>query len=59
MGGEAGNILAYPASRVVGGVLFSSNPHCHNEEGWDRGRYCVYHNLETWRRIVSAAGAAI
>jgi SAM-dependent methyltransferase len=38
------------------GVLFSSNPRGHNEEGWSRGRYSVYHDLETWRRYVSAAG---
>ena len=38
------------------GVLFSSNPRGHNEEGWSRGRYGVYHDLETWRRYVSAAG---
>jgi SAM-dependent methyltransferase len=38
------------------GVLFSSNPHGHNEEGWSGGRYGVYHDLETWRRYVSAAG---
>lgn len=39
-----------------GGVLFSSNPHGQNEEGWNRGCYCVYHDLEAWRRYVSAAG---
>src|SRR3984893_15918306 len=33
-----------------GGVLFSSNPHGRNEEGWDRGRYGAYHDLEAWRR---------
>jgi SAM-dependent methyltransferase len=44
------------ASLKPGGVLFSSNPHGHNEEGWNRGRYGVYHDLETWRRFVSAAG---
>ncbi|HYN11849.1 MAG TPA: class I SAM-dependent methyltransferase [Burkholderiales bacterium] len=38
------------------GVLFSSNPHGRNEEGWNRGRYGAYHNLETWRRYLSAAG---
>jgi len=38
------------------GVLFSSNPHGHNEEGWNRGRYGAYHDLETWRRYLSAAG---
>ena len=38
------------------GVLFSSNPHGDNEEGWNRGRYGAYHDLETWRRYLSAAG---
>ena len=33
-----------------------SNPHGHNEEGWNGGRYGVYHDLDTWRRYVSAAG---
>ena len=38
------------------GVLFSSNPHGHNEEGWNRGRYGAFYDLETWRRYMSAAG---
>ena len=38
------------------GVLFSSNPRGNNEEGWNRGRYGAYHDLETWRRYLSAAG---
>jgi SAM-dependent methyltransferase len=38
------------------GVLFSSNPHGHNEEGWNNGRYGAYHDLETWRRFMEAAG---
>jgi SAM-dependent methyltransferase len=49
-------LLELHASLKPGGVLFSSNPHGHNEEGWNRGRYGVYHDLETWRRYVSAAG---
>jgi len=40
------------------GVLFSSNPHGHNEEGWNRGRYGVYHDLESWRRYMTQAGFA-
>ena len=39
-----------------GGVLFASNPRGHNEEGWSGGRYGVYHDLESWRRYLSAAG---
>jgi SAM-dependent methyltransferase len=38
------------------GVLFSSNPHGADEEGWNRGRYGAYHRIETWRRYVSSAG---
>jgi SAM-dependent methyltransferase len=38
------------------GVVFTSNPHGHNEEGWNRGRYGAYHDLEAWRRYMSAAG---
>jgi SAM-dependent methyltransferase len=38
------------------GVLLSSNPRGSNEEGWHRGRYGAYHDLETWRRYMSAAG---
>ena len=39
-----------------GGVLFSSNPRGGNEEGWNRGRYGAYHDLESWRRYLEAAG---
>lgn len=38
------------------GVLFSSNPRGHNEEGWNRRRYGAFHDLETWRRYVLDAG---
>jgi SAM-dependent methyltransferase len=38
------------------GVLFSSNPHGDNQEGWHRGRYGAYHDFETWRRYVAEAG---
>ncbi len=44
------------ATLKPGGVLFSSNPRGRNEEGWNRGRYGAYHDLETWRRYLSAAG---
>jgi SAM-dependent methyltransferase len=39
-----------------GGVLFSSNPRGDNEEGWNRGRYGAYHDLETWRGYLTQAG---
>lgn len=38
------------------GVLFASNPRGNNEEGWYRGRYGVYHDLESWRAFLEAAG---
>jgi SAM-dependent methyltransferase len=41
------------------GVLFASNPHGHNEEGWNRGRYGAYHDLPTWSRYMSEAGFAM
>lgn len=44
------------AALKPGGVLFTSNPRGANEEGWNRGRYGVYHDLETWRRYLQAAG---
>jgi SAM-dependent methyltransferase len=40
------------------GVLFSSNPHGHNEESWNRGRYGAFYDLETWCRYMSAASFA-
>ena len=49
-------LLELHAALKPRGVLFASNPHGHNEEGWNRGRYGVYHDLETWRRYMSAAG---
>lgn len=44
------------AALKPGGVLFASNPRGGNEEGWDRGRYGTYYDLDTWRRHVSGAG---
>jgi SAM-dependent methyltransferase len=44
------------ATLKPGGVLFASNPRGHNEEGWNGGRFGAYHDLENWRRFVSAAG---
>lgn len=37
------------------GVLFTSNPRGNNEEGWNGGRYGVYHDLEGWRGFLAAA----
>jgi len=46
------------ATLKPGGVLFSSNPRGANEEGWNNGRYGVYHDLEIWRRFLAEAGFA-
>ncbi len=56
-GRELPRVLAeLHAALKPGGVLFSSNPHGDNQEGWNRGRYGVYHDLEAWRRYLMAAG---
>jgi SAM-dependent methyltransferase len=39
-----------------GGVLFSSNPRGHNEEGWNGPRYGSYYDYETWERYMTEAG---
>jgi SAM-dependent methyltransferase len=44
------------ASLKAGGVLFSSNPRGHGEEGWSGGRYGVFHDLAGWRRYMADAG---
>ncbi|MDR3429952.1 MULTISPECIES: class I SAM-dependent methyltransferase [Silvimonas] len=44
------------ATLKSGGVLFSSNPRGNNEEGWNRGRYGAYHDLQHWRDYMTAAG---
>jgi len=44
------------ATLKIAGVLFASNPRGNNEEGFNRGRYGAYHDLESWRRFVTAAG---
>jgi SAM-dependent methyltransferase len=49
-------LLELRASLKARGVLFSSNPHGHNEEGLNHGRYGTYHDLENWRRFMLAAG---
>ena len=41
-----------------GGILFSSNPHGNDDEGWNRGRFGVYHRLETWCAFMTAANFA-
>lgn len=38
------------------GVLFSSNPRGHNEEGFTGGRYGCFHDFPHWKAFVEAAG---
>lgn len=44
------------AALKPGGVLFSSNPRGHNEEGWNGPRYGVFHDYPAWERHVVGAG---
>ena len=44
------------AALKLRGVLFASNPHGDDLEGWNRGRYGAYHAPATWSRIVADAG---
>ena len=55
--GELGRVLAQLRDCLrPEGVLFASNPRGHNEEGWNRGRYGAYHDLERWREFAIGAG---
>jgi SAM-dependent methyltransferase len=39
-----------------GGVLFCSNPHGRNEEGWNGRRYGTYLDAAAWREVLTRAG---
>jgi SAM-dependent methyltransferase len=43
------------AALKPGGVLFSSNPRGHNEEGWHGQRYGSYHDFDTWQQFMLGA----
>jgi SAM-dependent methyltransferase len=49
-------LLELHATLKPRGVLFSSNPRGHNEEGWNNGRYGAYHDLQAWRGFLLGAG---
>lgn len=49
-------LLELRAALKPRGVLFCSNPHGNNEEGWSRGRYGVFLGWETWRGLLREAG---
>jgi hypothetical protein len=40
------------------GVLFSSNPRGDGQEGWSGDRYGAFHDWESWRTHMTAAGFA-
>jgi SAM-dependent methyltransferase len=40
------------------GILFTSNPRGDNQEGWRSDRYGAFHDLESWRKYVTATGFA-
>jgi SAM-dependent methyltransferase len=43
------------AALKPGGVLFSSNPRGHNEEGWNGPRYGSYYDFDTWKQFMVTA----
>ncbi|TFW18838.1 class I SAM-dependent DNA methyltransferase [Duganella callida] len=49
-------LKALHAALKPGGILFSSNPRGHNQEGWHGPRYGSYYDYETWERYLTAAG---
>lgn len=51
-------LLELRACLRSGGVLFTSNPRGDNHEGWSRGRYGAFHDLDRWRGYLQAAGFA-
>lgn len=53
-----GVLRALHATLKPSGVLFSSNPHGENQEGWNNDRYGAYHDLNAWRRYLDDAGFA-
>ena len=44
------------ATLKPGGVLFASNPHGRDQEGWNDGRYGTYHSPERWGQLGRRAG---
>jgi len=49
-------LLELAATLKLGGVLFSSNPRGHNQEGYSGDRYSCFFDLDTWCNYVTAAG---
>jgi SAM-dependent methyltransferase len=38
------------------GILYTLNPRGRGQSGWAGDRYCTYHSLAAWRRMVKEAG---
>ena len=53
-----GVLAALHGALKPGGVLFSSNPRGHNEEGWNGPRYGSFYDYPTWEGYLVAAGFA-
>ena len=54
---KLGRVLgALHGALVPRGVLFCSNPHGPDTEGYSGDRYSAFHSLERWRAHVTAAG---
>jgi len=49
-------LLELHATLKPGGVLFTSNPRGNGEEGWNEERYGAYHDWDSWRGFMTAAG---
>ncbi len=49
-------LQALHAALKPGGVLFCSNPRGDGQEGWNGERWGVYHDWDTWRATMLAAG---
>lgn len=49
-------LLELHATLKPHGVLFSSNPRGNNEEGMHNGRFGAFHDWESWRTYLTAAG---
>ncbi|MFC4931904.1 class I SAM-dependent methyltransferase [Massilia sp. GCM10023247] len=52
----SGVLSALYGTLKPGGVLFSSNPRGHNEEGWNGPRYGSYYDYPTWEGRLVGAG---
>ena len=53
-----GVLLQLHGALKANGVLFASNPHGNDEEGWNGERFGAYYSWATWRAAVIAAGFA-